>query len=154
MNGKISVSSIIFILIFIIVCYAGIKLFVWKEPLGIAAIDKLFTKNSANAIIGRWQKNNDASFKIVFNSSGQWLSSTGSGTYSFINSKCVELINTASPNFTTTTYLSIQSISENSFIASVCNSSCNDCISPPEQYIKVPYEEKKILKDFAPDHAL
>ena len=153
MIGKITISSIIFIIIIIIIGYAALKLFVWKEPIGITAIDKLFTKESANAIVGRWQKIEDLNYHISFNAEGQWHSSYGAGTYSFINSKCIELNNTSSSDYSTTTYLYIHSISPNDFYASVCPS-CNNCDTTAEKYVKMQYDEKKILKDFAPDSAL
>lgn len=153
MKGKVTISSIILIIIIIIIAYAALKIFVWKKPIGIAAIDKLFTKESAHAIVGRWQKNNDPNYRISFNSEGQWHSSYGAGTYSFINSKCVELNNTSTSTSSITTYLYIHSISPNDFYASVCPS-CINCDTAAEKYVKMQYEEKKILKDFAPDSAL
>ncbi len=154
MKGKISISTIIFIIILLLIIYAVAKLFIWKEPLGINAIDKFFTKKSVNAIIGRWQKFNDPTYNISFNEAGQWRSTIASGTYTFINSKCLQLINASSTGLTTISYLYLNSITSNEFYAATCGSSCNNCDNNPERYIRMKYEEKKILKDFAPESAL
>ena len=160
--GK-TASSIIFLLIMLVVIYGAIKLFVLKESVGIEAIDKLIPGSASNLLFAKWERADDPTTKIKFYENGTWKSSTASGTFTAIGSKCLKLNigvtrsdGTGSSGLPSKVYfVVVQKISENELTTAECYSdSCRGCESPVYRYHKVKFEEVRIMKESNPDHAL
>ena len=155
MSAAKTTSSIVFVLIMLIVIYGAIKLFVLKEPTGIDAIDKLIPGTPGNLLFAVWERNDDPSSKILFLSNGSWKSNIGSGTFTSIGSKCLKMdFAQTSQGSLSSYYIVVRSVSEDELDTAECPNSCSGCDNPAYRYHKSKGAERKMLKEFKPDHAL
>src|SRR4030042_4201807 len=147
MRGRITVSTIIFIIIALALVYGILKVFIWKEPIGIAALDKLIIGKMNEELIGNWQRIDDTTYKLRFNEDGHWYSPVGVGIFNKSESDCIKLQAKGGARSGSTFFLYITAKSTDTMTIVECTTGC-DCSGVPHQYSRIKYVEKKIMKEY------